>query len=199
MKRIVKLVAGVMLLACAANTAVAQDDPTAEPPFFGAPSFAVLPSLLTTNVISAPEGVESNTDFNARFQTVIPTRSPWFALVGGLQWGAADDQAHGPIGFLGGIIPLVPINNATGGLLSLSVDPLLVISGPGSDGMDFFGELAVVLNFGQMMMRDVPFWSGLGAFFLLDQNLTPDEDPETGEADRFNPVLIYGLVIPIAP
>ena len=36
------------------------------------------------------------------------------------------------------------------------------------------------------------------AFFLLDQNLTPEEDI-TGDKDYWNPVLIYGLSIPIAP
>jgi hypothetical protein len=193
MKRIVKLVAGAMVLACVANTAVAQEDPTATPPLFGTPSFAVLPSFLTSCVISC-DAEASNTDFNARFQTVIPTRSPWFALVGGLQWGPASDEAHGPIGFFGPIIPLVPINNATGGWLGLSVDPLLVITGAGGDGMDFVLEGAAVLNFGAMMMKDMPFWSGLAAFFLIDQNITT----ESGE-DSFNPVLIYGLAIPIAP
>jgi hypothetical protein len=198
MKRIVHLAAGAALLAGISTAAAAQDTMDGER-FLKAPAFAILPSLLTTCVISCEDpapgvSAESNTDFNARFQTVIPTSSPWLAFVAGLQWGAADEDAHGPIGFAGGIIPLVPINNATQGWLSFSVDPLLVVTGPGGDGMDFVLEGAAVLNFGAKMMPGMPFWSGLGAFFLIDQNITTESDE-----DSFNPVLIYGLVIPIAP
>jgi hypothetical protein len=199
MKRIVTLVAGVTLLAGAASTAVAQDEMGVQnKSFFQPPSFAILPSFLTTNVISAPDGVDSHTGFNARFQAVIPTRSPWLAFVAGAQWGPLDEEDHGAVIFLGGIIPLVPINQATGGLLSFSVDPLLIATGPGSDGMDFFLEGAAVLSIGQMMMRNMGYWSGLAAFFLLDQNLTPAEDA-AGDKDYWNPVLIYGLSLPIAP
>jgi hypothetical protein len=195
MKRIVMLVAGVTLLAGAASTAVAQDDMAVQSkPFFQPPSFAILPSFLTTNVISAPDGAESHTAFNARFQAVIPTRSPWLAFVAGAQWGPVDEEDHGAVIFLGGIIPIVPLNQATGGILSLSVDPLLIATGPGSKGMDFFLEGAAVLNIGSMMMRNAGYWSGLAAFFLLDQNITTEDDE-----DSFNPVLIYGLSLPIAP
>jgi hypothetical protein len=192
------LVAGVTLLAGTANTAAAQDDMGVQSkPFFQPPSFAILPSFLTTNVISAPEGIDSHTGFNARFQAVIPTRLPWLAFVGGAQWGPVDEEDHGAIIFLGGIIPIVPINQATGGMLSFSLDPLLVATGPGSDGMDFFGEAAVVLNVGSMM-GTAGYWSGLAAFFLLDQNLTPNEDA-AGDKDYWNPVLIYGISLPISP
>jgi len=194
MKRIVMLVAGVTVLASAATTAAAQEEMGVQSrPFFQPPSFSILPSFLTTNVISAPDGAESNTAFNARFQAVIPTRSPWLAFVGGAQWGPIDEEDHGAIIFLGGIIPLVPINQATGGILSLSIDPLLIATGPGSDGMDFFLEGAAVLNLGGMMGVQ-GYWSGLAAFFLLDQNITTED-----EEDSFNPVLIYGLSLPIAP
>jgi hypothetical protein len=194
MKRIVMLVAGVTLLAGAANTAAAQDDMGVQNThFFQPPSFSILPSFLTTNVISAPEGVDSHTAFNARFQAVIPTSTPWLAFVGGAQWGPVDEEDHGAIIFLGGIIPIVPLNQATGGLLSLSVDPLLVATGPGSKGMDFVLEGAAVLNIGSMM-GTTGYWSGLAAFFLLDQNITTED-----EEDSFNPVLIYGVSLPISP
>jgi hypothetical protein len=199
MKRIVKLVAGVtILVASAATTAVAQDEMGVQSkPFFQPPSFAILPSFLTTNVISAPDGVDSHTAFNARFQAVIPTSSPWLAFVAGAQWGPLDEEDHGAVIFLGGIIPIVPLNQATGGILSFSVDPLLIATGPGSDGMDFFIEGAAVLGLGSMM-GVTGYWSGLAAFFLLDQNLTPEEDAN-GDKDRWNPVLIYGISLPIAP
>jgi hypothetical protein len=198
MKRIVHLAASALLLAGTGTAAMAQDS-TGSRRFFQPPSFAILPSALTTNVISAPEGADSHTAFNARFQAVVPTISPWFALVGGAQWGVKRED-HGPIIFLGGIIPLVPINNATGGLLSFSIDPLYVVgptTAPGAGifaSHDFVLEGAAVLGIGQMMMKNMAFWSGLSAFFLLDQNITTAK----GE-DSFNPVLIYGLALPIAP
>jgi len=207
MKRIVQLAASAALLAGISTTAAAQDTMD-QGPFLKPPVFAILPSFLTTNVISAPEGVDSHTGFNARFQAVIPTSSPWLAFVGGAQWGPLSDEDHGAIIFLGGIIPIAPISNATGGALGISLDPLLVATGPGSDGMDFVGEVAVVLNIGSMMMKNGGFWSGMGLFFLLDQNLTPDDvtipnptgpGTTTIEADRFNPVLIYGVALPLAP
>lgn len=212
MNRIAKCAASAAALtllgAAAPATSIAQADTAMAAqggggPFIKPPTFAILPSALSSCVISCPDvapGVEgkSHTAFNARFQAVIPTSFPWLAFVGGAQWGPADDDDHAPIIFLGGIIPIVPLNNLTGGILGFSLDPLLVATGPGGNGMDFVGEGAVVLNFGQLMMKGMAFWSGLGAFFLLDQNLTPNEDFK-GDKDYWNPTLIYGLVIPIAP
>jgi hypothetical protein len=198
MKPLTFVATAALVTAAAAGVAPAQDT-MASKPFFQPPVFVILPSFLTTNVISAPEGVDSHTAFNGRFQAVVPTSSPYLAFVGGVQWGFRKED-HPPIGFLGGILPLVPLNKASGGWLSFSVDPLYVVT-PGAEGgteHDFVAEGAVLLNIGSMMMSNMPFWSGLSAFFLLDQNLTPNEDAN-GDKDYWNPVLIYGLAIPIAP
>lgn len=197
MKRFVMVTAAAVALAAASGVARAQD--AKEGGFIRNSTFSILPSALSTNVISAPDGVDSHTAFNARFQGVISTSTPWLAFVGGAQWGPAKDEDHGPIIFLGGIIPIVPLNQATNGILSFSIDPLLVATAPGGDGMDFVMEGAVVLGIGKMMMPQSAYWSGVGAFFLLDQNITVDEDPVTGEKDRWNPALIYGISLPIAP
>ena len=53
------------------NTAVAQDD-TTHTSVFKPPVFLVMPGGLTTCSISCPAS-KSKTDFNARFQTVVPT------------------------------------------------------------------------------------------------------------------------------
>lgn len=196
MKRIAQLAAGALLITGAANVAGAQE--ASDGAFFRAPTFAILPGALSTNIISAPEGVDSHTAFNARFQAVIPTRLSWLAFVGGAQWGPIDEEDHGAIIFLGGILPFTPLSTLTGGWLGASIDPLLVATGPGSDGMDFVGELALLLNFGSKMMPDMGYWSGASLFFLVDQNLTPAEDA-AGDKDYWNPVLVYGLAIPIAP
>jgi len=199
MKRIVHIAAGAALLAGVANTVGAQEAVADGGPFLKAPVFALQPGFLTTNVISAPEGTESNTNFNARFITLVPTASPYFTLLAGAQWGAAgdatgEDATHGPIIFYGAIIPIPGILEVTQGWLSLSIDPLGVTTGPGSEGTNFWLEGAAVLNIGAKMMTNSP-WRGLGIYALLDQQITRlGDDP-----DRFNPVLLTGLSLPIAP
>jgi len=83
---------------------------------------------------------ETRTPISTRFQTLIPTATPWLAFVAGLQWGWADTSAHGPIGFFGGIVPIVPLNKLMDGWVSLSIDPLGVTTGPGGKGTNFVLE-----------------------------------------------------------
>lgn len=180
-----------------AGAATAQDSTTRNP-VLKAPVFLLMPGGLTSCSISCPAD-ESNTDFNARFQTVIPTATQWLSLVGGLQWGWADEDAHGPIGFFGGIIPIVPLNNATQGWLSFSIDPLGVTAGPGSRGTNFVLEGAVVLNLGAKMMKAVPVFRGFGAYFLVDQQLSRVPRDLDGDKDYWNPVLLWGGLLQIAP
>jgi hypothetical protein len=188
-----------LLLAIVAGQAAAQDSTAAaKPKLFKSPVFLLMPSALTTCTWSCPAG-KSRTDFNARFMTVIPTASPWFSLVGGVQWGWAKRDAHGPIGFFGGIIPIVPLNNATNGWLGFSFDPLGVTTGPGGAGTQFVAEGAVVLNVGAKMMRNMGVFSGLGAFFLVDQQLTHVGRDANGDRDYWNPALVYGIMLPLAP
>ena len=198
MKRIAQLAASALLLAGAANVAAAQDDATGSSgSFLKPPVFALQPGMLSGNVISAPEGAEADWKFNARFLTLLPTSSPYFTLLGGAQWGLQED-AHGPIIFYGAIIPIPGVTEATQGWLSLSVDPLGVTTGPGGDGTNFFLEGAAVLNVGAKMMTNSP-WKGLGIYFLLDQQITRLPEDANGDKDRFNPVVLYGLSLPIAP
>lgn len=197
------LAAAALALAFAGSPAPAQDTTTAAPSsttggMLKPPVFLLMPSWLTTCVWSCPAG-ESRTNFNARFMTVIPTATPWLALVGGVQWGWAKRDAHGPIGFFGGIIPLVPINEATGGWLTFSVNPLGVVTGPGGTGTQLVGEGAVVLNLGAKMMPDAGVFRGLGAFFLVDQQLTRVARDARGDRDYWNPALVWGVMLPIAP
>lgn len=179
------------------NTAVAQDD-TTHTSVFKPPVFLVMPGGLTTCSISCPAS-KSKTDFNARFQTVVPTATPWLALVAGAQWGWADTSAHGPIGFFGGIIPLVPLNNAMRGWLSLSVDPLGVTTGPGARGTNFVLEGAAVLNLGAKMMKTMPVFRGFGAYFLIDQQLSRVPRDLNGDKDYWNPALVWGGLLQLAP
>jgi hypothetical protein len=188
--------AAALLLATVSATTSAQ---RATPDnFLRPPAFLIMPGALTTCVISCSDG-SSNTDFNARFQTVIPTRYSWLAFVAGAQWGWLDDDAHGPLGFFGGIIPIVPINNALDGWLTVSFDPLGVTSGPGSKGTNLVLEGAAVAPVGSKMMSTVPLFNKLGLYFLIDQQLTNLARDAAGNRDRWNPALVYGVFWQVAP
>jgi hypothetical protein len=201
MKRIAQLAAGVLLITGAANVAGAQEA-SASTSFFKAPVFVLQPGGVTVNAVSAPDGVESATNFNARFATVIPTASPYLQGVFGAQV-ATGGNAGTPNIFYGAIIPVAPIASATGGMFSFSIDPLGVTTfgGPttSAGGTFFFLEGAFGLAVGKMMFADMgPMWSGLGAYFLIDQQISgPLPKDESGDADRFRPILLYGLNIPL--
>ena len=204
MKRFLYLVAAAAFLV--AGTARAQDeepiaeDTTTGGPFLKPPVFLLMPGALTSNVISAGEGAESNTNFNARFMTVIPTATPWFSLVGGAQWGLAQEDAHGAIIFYGAIINIAPLTNLTNGLLAFSIDPLGVTTAAGGVGTNFWLEAAVVFNIGALIATNSPF-KGTSLYFLVDQQITRLDPDDEGplEPDSFNPVLLYGVAIPLAP
>ena len=199
MRRFVNYAAALTMLAAPAVAGAQSMENTS---FFKAPVFVLQPGGVTANAVSAPEGSESSTNFNARFATVIPTASPWFQGVFGAQV-ATGGNAGTPNIFYGGIIPIAPLAAATGGMLSLSIDPLGVTTfgGPttSAGGTFFFGELAFGLAVGKMMFGGMgPMWSGLGAYFLIDQQLSgPLPRDENGDKDRFRPVLLYGLNIPL--
>lgn len=194
-----KLVAvAALMIAAFSGGASAQETTMADEKFFKSPVFLLMPGGLTTCVISCDVG-DSNTDFNFRFQTVLPTSQSWLAFVAGLQWGWADEDAHGPIGFFGAIIPINPINRATNGWLSVSLDPLGVVAGPGGDGTNFVMEAAFVLNLGAMMVKDPTGYKGWGAYFLVDQQLTNVGRDADGDKDYWNPALVWGVFFQIAP
>ena len=196
MNRITKFTVGALLLAGASSPALAQDSMN-NTSFFKAPVFVLQPGAITTDVISAPEGSKSVTRFNARFATVVPTASPWFSTVFGAQVQTGG-KGGTPQLFYGGIIPIAPISTATGGMLGISLDPLGVTTFGQSGGTVFVGELAVSLSIGKMMFANMgPMFSGTGVYFLVDQQISDiPRDPFTGDRDRFNPALLYGLSIP---
>jgi hypothetical protein len=193
MRRFVKFAAALSFLA-APVVAGAQENTS----FFKAPVFVLQPGGITVDAISAPDGSESTTSFNARFATVIPTSAPWFQGVFGAQV-ATGGHAGTPAIFYGGIIPILPISTATGGMFGLSIDPLGVTFTGGNGGTFFVGELAASLAVGKMMFSGMgPMWSGLGAYFLVDQQLSgPLPRDENNDKDRWRPVLLYGLNIPL--
>jgi hypothetical protein len=197
MKTVTLTATAALVLAALSGTTSAQS--ASKDKFLKPPVFLLMPGALTTCVISCPDGGKSRTDFNARFQTVIPTAYSWLAFVAGAQWGWFNDDAHGPLGFFGGIIPIVPLNNALDGWLSVSFDPLGVTSGPGTKGTNLVLEGAAVAPIGAKMMANVPLFRGLGLYFLIDQQMTNLAPDASGNRDRFNPALVYGVLWQAAP
>ena len=120
MKRFVQLAAAV-LLAAPSSVAYAQDvdttitgDVAPERPILGRPSFLLQPSAIITNAVSAPGGSSSQTEFLARFTTVVPTFTQFLSLVALMKWTPFADnpvdsgRANSPAFVYGGIIPIVP-------------------------------------------------------------------------------------------
>jgi hypothetical protein len=190
-----QLAAGALVVAIAA--------PAGAQGYLKSPVFLAQPGIVTTNVISAPAGSTRESGFNVRFTTVIPTNTSYLNFVAGVQFqpnGVGDKQANQPGFYYGAILPVALVGRASQGFLSLSIDPLGVYSlGGGNEfprrlyGHDFFLEGALVANIGSKMMASNSPWSGLGAYLLLDQQMT-----HVG-SDKFNPVFLYGLTLQIAP
>jgi hypothetical protein len=195
MKTVTLTATAALLVAALNGTMSAQKDTSSY--FLKPPVFLIMPGGLTTCTISCP-AKKSRTDFNVRFQTVIPTETDWLAFVAGAQWGWFNNLAHGPIIFFGGIVPIVPLNTATKGWLSVSVDPLGVATAPGGLGTNFVLEGALVSPIGKMMMSTTPF-KGLGLYFLLDQQITQVPRDANGNRDHWNPALVYGVLWQLAP
>ena len=195
MQRFVKYAAAIALLGAPLAAGAQEMQNTS---FIKAPVFVLQPGGVTSDAISSNEGVDATTAFNARFATILPTASPWLSLVAGTQV-ATGGNAGFPNIFYGGIIPIAPISTATGGMLDVSIDPLGVTVFGGSGGTFFVLEAAFVLQVGKMMMANMgPTWSGLGVYFLIDQQVSgPLPRDDDGDKDRFRPVLLYGLNIPI--
>jgi hypothetical protein len=148
--------------------------------------------------VSCPPG-PSRTNFNVRFQTVIPTSTPWLALVAGAQWGWFSDSAHAPLGFFGGIIPIVPLNEALNGWASISLDPLGVSAGAGSKNTNFWLEGALVSPLGAKLLPKAPAFHEMGVYFLVDQQFTNVPRDLDGSRDYWRPVLVYGVYWQVAP
>lgn len=194
-------------LVIGASAAAAQEG-NARKPMFGSPVFLLQPGIVTANAVSpTDEDADAVHGFNARFATVIPTATPWFSLVAGVQFqpnGLGGSHNNLPGVFYGGIIPVALLGNMTQGWISLSIDPLGVYGLNSRDSNfpyshEFFLEGAFVVNIGSKMMTGMGPWSGLGAYLLVDQQITHPAKNIDDDSDYWNPVLLYGLSLPLAP
>ncbi|HVE78874.1 MAG TPA: hypothetical protein VNA89_08440 [Gemmatimonadaceae bacterium] len=198
MQRFVKVAALAALAAGVSASAEAQ--------WLKAPVLVFQPGVITTNVISAPDDADSESGFNVRFTMVVPTAAPHFNLVMGTQFlpnGLGGSGINAPIFYYGGIIPLAPVTGMTQNFINASINPLGVYSGANYGSRpyshEFYIELALVANVGAKMMANMGLFSNLGLYLLLDQQITHIQEDANGDKDRFNPVVLYGLTLPIAP
>lgn len=176
------------------------------------------PGVVRANAISPTEidvnpgpGVQRDSPYptsglNIRFTMVVPTAAPNFNLVFGTQFlpnGLDGNHNNQPGFYYGAIIPVGWVGTLSRSWLSFSIDPLGVY-GPSSYSShpyshELFLEGALVLNVGSKMMANMGPWSGLGVYFLWDQQITHAPRNVDGDRDHFAPVLLYGLTLPVAP
>jgi len=207
MRYVVRIATAALLLGGMASASIAQGT---DEGFFKSPVFLFMPGVVTTNAISGVSGTSAESGFLLRFQTTLPTATPWFTPVFGTQWtpnGIGSSRDNSLAFFYGFVFPVVQ-PAWTDGLLAVTVDPLGVFAPGGGNqdrfttetnpkpyGHDFVLEAAVVLNFGAKMMAASSPFSKLAAYLLFDQKIT---NIPSGE-DKFSPTLLYGLALPIAP
>lgn len=176
----------------------------------GAPEFLFQPGMLTADFVSAPVGLPTTSGFNLRFATLIPTSSRWWTLIVGASVtpygtsGITPRSNNAPLLFVGNVFPGIAART-TGGWLDLQFPIYLTYAlgggGPHNRalyGRDVVGEAALQVRVGEKVLRDLgPAFSRIRLYMMVNQLLTPNRDPVTGETDRFNPVALYGVTIPI--
>jgi hypothetical protein len=172
------------------------------------PTLAFEPGVMTLNAVSAPTQTGSSTGLNLRFLANFRTAIPWLSVEVGTSFaplGLSNGrrELNEPTFFYGSSIMLLP-RDRTRNWLELTL-PVL-----GSYHLDENGEAerlyvndlvtqgVVVVPIGQQLMGDMgAFWSRLTLYAIVEQNLTPSRNATTEKVDRFNPVFLYGVSIPL--
>ncbi len=118
--------------------------------------------------------------------------------------GSTDRGANAPRLFAGNVFPGLSARQI-GGWATVEF-PLLLYQSYGGGGFnnrrlfgrDLYGQLAIYLHLGDKVLRPLgASWGRIDAYAFLEQNLTPNKDRSTGRTDRFNPVILYGVSIPV--
>jgi len=170
------------------------------------PQFEIQPGIAVSDFFSAPEGAPTNSAFSFRFTTRFPTGISWLTPVVGavfLPYGSTQNNARNtdaPTIFAGNIFPLVS-RSRTSGWFSAEI-PLVIAHSPGTGpsgnvsdyGRDLVVLPTVYLHLGDRALRELgTIWSKLNVFLQLEQNLTPNPDPDSGKRDFLNPIATFGL------
>lgn len=174
------------------------------------PELRLQPGMLSADFLSPPEGYPATSGFNLRFSTLVPTSSKWWTLIVGASVtpygtsGITPRSTNTPMLFIGNVFPAIPASKTAGWFdLQLPVYLTYTYGGGGPHnraiyGRDFVAEASFQFHVGQKVLRELgPTFSRLRLYVLLNQIITPNEDPTSGTTDRFNPMALYGLTIPI--
>lgn len=174
------------------------------------PELRLQPGMLSADFLSPPDGYPATSGFNLRFSTLVPTSSKWWTLIVGASVtpygtsGITPRSTNTPMVFIGNVFPGIPANRTAGWFdLELPVYLTYTYGGGGPHnqaiyGRDFVAEASFQFHVGQKVLRELgPVFSRLRLYVMLNQILTPNEDPTSGTTDRFNPMALYGLTIPI--
>jgi hypothetical protein len=209
-----QLTAAIMALSCLTivpTCARAQDPPAAQSERRDrAPVLLLQPGMLSADFVSAPTGYPSTSGFNLRFSTLLPTGSKWWTLIVGASVtpygtsGVTPRSTNTPVLFVGNVFPGIPARR-TGGWFDLHFPMYLTYSYGGGGprnreiyGRDFVAEAALQFYVGDKVLRDLgPTFGRLRLYLMVNQLMTPNEDPTSGKTDRFNPMALYGLTLPI--
>ncbi len=174
------------------------------------PVFLLQPGMLSADFWSPPEGYPATSGFNLRFATLLPTRSRWWTLIVGASVtpygtsGVSVRSTNTPVLFAGNVFPGIAARR-TGGWFDLSFPVYLTYSYGGGGarnrqiyGRDMVGEVALQFFVGEKVLGELgPAFRRLRFYAMMNQLLTPNEDRTTGTTDRFNPVALYGVTIPL--
>ena len=174
------------------------------------PQFEIQPGIAVFDFFSVPEGTATNSAFSLRFTTRFPTGINWLTPVVGavfLPYGSTQNTTRNtdaPTIFAGNIFPLLS-RGRTSGWFSAEI-PLVIAHSPGtgsSGNLSDYGKDLVVLptvylHLGDRALRELGnIWSKLNVFVQLEQNLTPNPDPASGDRDYLNPIATIGMSLTI--
>lgn len=195
------MVLSLIAVIAASRSATAQE---------AAPVLLLQPGMLSADFISAREGFPATSGFNLRFATLVPSSSKWWTLIVGASVtpygtsGITPRSTNTPMLFIGNVFPGIA-SRRTGGWFDVQFPVYVTYTygggGPRNSaiyGRDFVGEAALQWYVGQKVLRELgPAFSRLRAYLMVNQVLTPNADVITGKVDRFNPIALYGITIPI--
>ena len=172
------------------------------------PTFVFEPGVMTLNAVSAPTETGSSTGLNLRFRADFRTPVPWLNVEVGTSFaplGLSNGrrELNEPTFFYGPSIMLLP-RDRTKNWLELTL-PVLGSYHLDENGdaerlyvNDLVAQGVIVVPIGQQLMSDMgAFWSRLTLYGIIEQNLTPPRNVTTEKVDRFNPVFLYGVSIPL--
>lgn len=174
------------------------------------PIFELQPGIAVSDFVSVPQGTVTNTAFSLRFATRFPTGFKWLTPIAGavlLPYGSTENTVRNtdaPTLFVGNVFPLLS-QARTDGWVSMEV-PLLIAhspgAGPSGNVRDYGRDLVIVptvyFHLGARALGEFgAVWSRLNLFVQLEQIVTPNKDPATGNRDFLNPIATIGLSLTI--